>query len=150
MRRRRGNRNEDEQVMDHLYRMYILPDSPSVKNCLKKSILLAMRQIFTVLSSYRSRSTRRVARTNYSDRRRISGTAYAVERLDKASSRGPWTMEFLRLINKHPGVRSTELAAGIVWEAEKLKLNIHVVISWPNDQPRDWLYGITARKNGYG
>lgn len=47
-----------------------------------------------------------------------------LERFDKASSRGPWTKEFLRLIDKHPGVRSTELAAAIDWEAEKLKLNV--------------------------
>ncbi|MBH5320286.1 hypothetical protein I6N90_21070 [Paenibacillus sp. GSMTC-2017] len=45
-------------------------------------------------------------------------------RLDRASSSGPWTSEFLKLIDKHPGVRSTELAAAIGWETEKLKLNV--------------------------
>jgi hypothetical protein len=44
--------------------------------------------------------------------------------LDKASSLGPWTAEFLSLIDKHPGVRATELAAAIGWETEKLKLNV--------------------------
>jgi hypothetical protein len=47
-----------------------------------------------------------------------------LERLDKASSLGPWTAEFLRLIDKNPGVRSTELADVIGWETEKLKLNV--------------------------
>ncbi|CAH1190122.1 hypothetical protein PAECIP111893_00186 [Paenibacillus plantiphilus] len=47
-----------------------------------------------------------------------------LERLDKASSRGPWTTDFLCLIDKHPGVRAMELAAAIGWETEKLKLNV--------------------------
>lgn len=47
-----------------------------------------------------------------------------LERLDKASSRGPWTKEFLRLIDKYPGVRAAELAAAINWDTEKLKLNV--------------------------
>ncbi|GKU79383.1 hypothetical protein [Paenibacillus sp. L3-i20] len=45
-------------------------------------------------------------------------------RLDRASSSGPWTSKFLKLICEHPGVRSTELAAEIDWETEKLKLNV--------------------------
>lgn len=47
-----------------------------------------------------------------------------LKRMDKASSHGSWTTEFLCLIAKHPGVRSTELAETIGWEKEKLKLNV--------------------------
>lgn len=45
-------------------------------------------------------------------------------RLDRAGSAGPWIASFLKLIDRHPGVRSTELAAAIGWETEKLKLNV--------------------------
>ncbi|RAV08896.1 ASCH domain-containing protein [Paenibacillus contaminans] len=45
-------------------------------------------------------------------------------RLDRAGSAGPWTAAFLKLIDRHPGVRSTELAAAIGWETENLKLNV--------------------------
>lgn len=73
-----------------------------------------------------------------------------LRRLDKASPLGPWTAAFLRLIEEHPGVRSTELAAAIGWETEKLKLNVRklknlgLTISFG-----DWLYHIAARQNGH-
>lgn len=47
-----------------------------------------------------------------------------LERLDKASSSGPWTSEVLRLIYKYPGERSTDLAGKLGLETEKVKLNI--------------------------
>ncbi|TNJ64813.1 ASCH domain-containing protein [Paenibacillus hemerocallicola] len=47
-----------------------------------------------------------------------------LERLDKASAHGPWTVKFLCLVNEHPGLRATDLAASIGWETEKLKLNV--------------------------
>lgn len=47
-----------------------------------------------------------------------------LDRLDRASPGGPWTKAFLFLINDHPGTRSTDLAAIVQWEQEKLKLNV--------------------------
>lgn len=47
-----------------------------------------------------------------------------LKRLNNASSSGPWTAVFLKLIDGHPGVRAAELAAEIGWETEKLKLNV--------------------------
>lgn len=58
------------------------------------------------------------------DEEQLSELCRRLERLDKASPQGPWTMTFLRIIDKHPGVRAAELAAAIGWETEKLKLNV--------------------------
>lgn len=47
-----------------------------------------------------------------------------LERLDQASPAGVWTGDFLRIIEKNPGVRAAELAVAIGWETDKLKLNV--------------------------
>lgn len=58
------------------------------------------------------------------DEEQLSELRKRLDRLDKARPQGPWTTEFLRIIDKHPGVRAAELAAAIGWETEKLKLNV--------------------------
>ena len=45
-------------------------------------------------------------------------------RLDAASKHGPWTMETLRLIERHPRVRAADLAGELGREKEDLKLDI--------------------------
>lgn len=49
-----------------------------------------------------------------------------LERLDQASSAGVWTGDFLRIIEKNPGVRAAELAVAIGWETDKLKLFLNL------------------------
>lgn len=47
-----------------------------------------------------------------------------LERLDRASSVGPWTRKTLQLIASHPGVVSTTLAARMKMERPAFKLNV--------------------------
>lgn len=45
-------------------------------------------------------------------------------RLDKASKRGPWTIDVLRLIESHPQVRAQDLAESIGIEKDVLKNDV--------------------------
>jgi len=45
-------------------------------------------------------------------------------RMDRASSRGPWTGAVLALIADQPGVVSTILAEAIGWERQDFKLHV--------------------------
>jgi hypothetical protein len=45
-------------------------------------------------------------------------------RMDRASSRGPWTGAVLALIGEQPGVVSTALAEAIGWERQDFKLHV--------------------------
>jgi hypothetical protein len=47
-----------------------------------------------------------------------------LERMDKASSRGPWTATYLRLIASQPGVRAPDLAAGLGLETLPFKRDV--------------------------
>ncbi|MBL8849416.1 MAG: hypothetical protein JNG89_07020 [Planctomycetaceae bacterium] len=45
-------------------------------------------------------------------------------RLDAASSRGPWTTQVLRLIEKHPERRAVELAQLVDYDKPSFKINV--------------------------
>ncbi len=47
-----------------------------------------------------------------------------LERLDRASKRGPWTTQFLTMISAQPHVRAPDLAASIGWEKAPFKNNV--------------------------
>lgn len=47
-----------------------------------------------------------------------------LERLDRYSKRGNWTLEILKLIHQNPTLRAADLAQRTKWEKEWLKLNI--------------------------
>jgi hypothetical protein len=47
-----------------------------------------------------------------------------LERLDRYSKQGNWTLEILKLIDQNPTLRATDLAQRTKWEKEWLKLNI--------------------------
>lgn len=47
-----------------------------------------------------------------------------LERLDRASKRGPWTMEVLRMIQQRPHERAPNLAADFGQETQPFKLNV--------------------------
>jgi hypothetical protein len=47
-----------------------------------------------------------------------------LDRLDKASSHGPWTREVLRLIAERPEVRAADLAASVGRETQPFKLDV--------------------------
>jgi hypothetical protein len=47
-----------------------------------------------------------------------------LERLDRASSHGPWTYAVLQAIAAHPGVRAADLAQGFGRETQPFKLDV--------------------------
>lgn len=47
-----------------------------------------------------------------------------LERLDRYSKQGNWTLEILQLIHQNPTLRAADLAGKTNWEKEWLKLNI--------------------------
>jgi hypothetical protein len=47
-----------------------------------------------------------------------------LERLDRASSHGPWTRAVLQVIATHPGVRAADLAQGFGRETQPFKLDV--------------------------
>ena len=61
------------------------------------------------------------ARLSRSD---VDGIQTRLARLDKRSSRGPWTFEVLRLIEKHPKRRAVELAQLMNYDKPSFKINV--------------------------
>lgn len=47
-----------------------------------------------------------------------------LDRLDRASKRGPWTREFLRLLEENPHVRAQDLAEGLGLEKDVFKNDV--------------------------
>jgi hypothetical protein len=54
----------------------------------------------------------------------LDALAARLQRLDRASPAGPWTLTALRLIRKRPATRAVLLARSIGWERAPFKLNI--------------------------
>ena len=61
------------------------------------------------------------ARLSAADRDELSAR---LGRLDKASRRGPWTADVLRLISERPGVRAPDLAAEVGRETRLFKADV--------------------------
>ena len=54
----------------------------------------------------------------------VAAITSRLERMDRASSRGPWTGAVLALIAESPGVVSTVLAEAMGWERQDFKLHV--------------------------
>src|SRR5262249_60562092 len=54
----------------------------------------------------------------------IAALSARLDRMDRSSSRGPWTMAVLRQIANHPGTVSTELAEALDWPRQDFKLHV--------------------------
>ena len=54
----------------------------------------------------------------------VAAITARLARMDRASSRGPWTGAVLALIADQPGVVSTVLAEAISWERQDFKLHV--------------------------
>jgi hypothetical protein len=54
----------------------------------------------------------------------VDQLAARLDRLDRASSRGPWTREFLRLLEENPHVRAQDLADRIGLEKDVFKNDV--------------------------
>jgi hypothetical protein len=58
------------------------------------------------------------------DEAEMADLARRLERLDAASTRGPWTREMLALIAENPGVRAEDLATSVGREKMPFKLDV--------------------------
>ena len=54
----------------------------------------------------------------------VAATAASLTRMDRSSSRGPWTSAVLALIADRPGIVSTVLAEAMGWERQDFKLHV--------------------------
>jgi hypothetical protein len=54
----------------------------------------------------------------------VAAISARLARMDKASSRGPWTGAVLSLIADRPGIVSTVLAEALGWERQDFKLHV--------------------------
>jgi len=54
----------------------------------------------------------------------VAAITSRLERMDRASSRGPWTGAVIALIAESPGVVSTVLAEAMGWERQDFKLHV--------------------------
>ena len=54
----------------------------------------------------------------------LTGVLARLERIDRASRRGPWTADLLELIADNPGVRAPDLAAGLGRETLPFKADV--------------------------
>ena len=62
--------------------------------------------------------------TDALDEHEVERLEARLDRLDAASTTGPWTREVLRLIVEHPGVVSTELAEELGRERQEFKTDV--------------------------
>jgi hypothetical protein len=54
----------------------------------------------------------------------IEQIAGMLDRLDRASTRGPWTRAYLEMISDHPAVRAPDLAASVGRETQPFKTDV--------------------------
>ncbi|MHC5011071.1 MAG: hypothetical protein ACYTG6_08995 [Planctomycetota bacterium] len=71
----------------------------------------------------------RAADPRLAKREDVSATALAevrarLERMDRRSKRGPWTLQVLRLIEKHPRVAASKLAPRVKCEKRAFKADV--------------------------
>jgi len=65
-----------------------------------------------------------LARTTRLTEADVAAIKARLARMDRSSSRGPWTSTVLALVADRPGIVSTELAEAIGWERQDFKLHV--------------------------
>lgn len=70
-------------------------------------------------------------------------------RLDAASSRGPWTMQVLRLIDKHPERRAVELAHLVDDDKPSFKINVRKLKNLGLTESLDIGYRLSPRGRAF-
>ena len=71
----------------------------------------ASRRIYRIGLRYAGPDPRDQLRETIPDVAEVEAILAGLDRLDRASSSGPWTRDTLRLVDDNPGVRAPELAA---------------------------------------
>lgn len=72
-----------------------------------------------------------------------------LERLDRASSHGPWTMTTLALVGRRPHVRAPDLAAEVGRERDPFKIDVRKLKNLGLTQSFDVGYALSARGTAY-
>jgi hypothetical protein len=72
-----------------------------------------------------------------------------LERLDRASSHGPWTHAVLQAIAAHPGVRAADLAQGFGRETQPFKLDVRKLKNLGLTLSLDIGYTLSPRGRSY-
>jgi hypothetical protein len=72
-----------------------------------------------------------------------------LDRLDRASSHGPWTRQTLRLIADRPQVRAADLAASVGRETQPFKLDVRKLKNLGLTISYERGYGLSARGEAY-
>jgi len=72
-----------------------------------------------------------------------------LERLDRASSHGPWTMQTLELIRRRPRVRAPDLAAEVGRERDPFKIDVRKLKNLGLTRSYDVGYGLSPRGVAY-
>ncbi|MEI5675438.1 MULTISPECIES: hypothetical protein [unclassified Nocardioides] len=72
-----------------------------------------------------------------------------LERLDRASSHGPWTMSTLALIGRRPHVRAPDLAAEMGRERDPFKIDVRKLKNLGLTQSFDVGYDLSPRGRAY-
>ncbi len=72
-----------------------------------------------------------------------------LERLDRASSHGPWTNDVLQVIAARPAVRAADLAAGFGRETQPFKLDVRKLKNLGLTLSLDVGYRLSPRGEAY-
>jgi hypothetical protein len=82
------------------------------------------RQIYRVGLRYAGADPREVLRADIPDDAEIARLKAWLDRLDRASTTGPWTRDTLRIIDENPAVRAPDLAARLGRDTPSFKRDI--------------------------
>lgn len=92
---------------------------------LKQQAIHPDRPLWKVKLRYAGDDPRAALRENAElSEEEIAAILGRLERIDKASGKGPWTATYLRLIASQPGVRAPDLAAGLGLETLPFKRDV--------------------------
>jgi hypothetical protein len=90
-----------------------------------------------------------LASANNLDDADVAGIARRLDRLDRASSHGPWTREVLRLIRDRPATRAADLADLLGREKASFKADVRKLKNLGLTESLDVGYRLSARGNAY-
>jgi hypothetical protein len=90
-----------------------------------------------------------LASANNLDDADVAGIARRLDRLDRASSHGPWTRQVLRLIRDRPATRAADLADLLGREKASFKADVRKLKNLGLTESLDVGYRLSARGNAY-
>lgn len=79
----------------------------------------------------------------------VAAIARRLERLDRASPRGPWTAAVLAAIERHPGTRAADLAGTLGWERAPFKAAVRKLKDLGLTHSLEVGYRLSPRGAGY-